>query len=82
MTAADLADLAGAVVTAKRLGWDDGEDAVRDLDVEPYAEKGYESPDLSGVLSVSTFPLPGGRTGTLCLVGGQEADPGTVRPAG
>ena len=72
----DPSDLEGQQVTAKRLGWDDADDAESELDAEPYAEKGYASPDLSGELSLVHFP-----GGVACLVGGQEADLNTVRPA-
>jgi hypothetical protein len=76
MSPQELESLEGQAVTAKRLGWDDGDDPVAGLDVEPYVEKGYASPDLSGPLSV--VPFDGG---VACLVGGQEADPKTVKAA-
>lgn len=77
---ADPAGLVGRRVAAKRLGWDDGEDG--DPDRTPFAEQGYDSPDLEGVLARFEFVLPDGTPGVGWEVGGQPADPATVRPAG
>lgn len=79
--ATDPAALVGKRVTAKRLGWDDGEDAEDDPDHTPYSEMGYASPDLAGVLTALHFDLPGGSPGVAWEVGGQPADPETIRPA-
>ena len=76
MTTDQLVKMNGATVTAKRLGWNDQPDAVREFDQESYAEKGYASPELAGELEV--IPFDGGMA---CLVGGQEADPASVKPA-
>jgi hypothetical protein len=57
------------IVTAKRIGWNDP-----DYDPE---ERG--DPDLSGELEERDFPArENHKAFTLCLVGGQEADPKTV----
>lgn len=77
---ADLTALIGKRVTAKRLGWDDGPDAEDDPDHTPYSEMGHASPNLAGVLTRLQFTLPGGRPGVAWEVGGQPADPKTVRP--
>ncbi len=81
MTDEELARLIGEPVTAKRLGWDDGEDAENDPDHTPYSEMDYDSSDLSGELSALPFVLPDGTPGIAWEVGGQAADPATVRPA-
>jgi hypothetical protein len=77
----ELHALVGKRVTAKRLGWDDGPEAEDDPDHTPYSEMEYASPDLSGVLSEIRFKLPDGTPGIGWEVGGQPADPATVRPA-
>ena len=65
----------GDSVTAKRFGWDDDEtDENFSPDVTPYADYGYESDDLIGLLSIIETPEV-----TAYLVGGQEADPKTIR---
>lgn len=75
-------DLIGQVVTAKRTGWDDDEaDEERFLDHTPFSEQGHASPDLRGELSRFEFDLPGGKKGVSWEVGGQPADPKTIRPA-
>ena len=71
--------LIGTRVTAKRLVWDDGPEDD-DPDRTPCDEMGYDSPDLAGVLSVLRFTLPDGTPGVGWEVGGQPADPATVRP--
>lgn len=81
MSTDDLFALNGRRVTAKRLGWDEVLAPGADLDLESYEEHGYASPDLAGVLDVVRYTGHGGREGVSCLVGGQEADPKTVRPA-
>lgn len=63
-------------VTAKRFGWDITEE---DPDRTPYEEWGYESDDLEGELVEGTGKLPNGKTYKWCMVGGQYADPKTVR---
>lgn len=67
---------AGDRVTAKRAGWDEALSVDREADLEPYADKGYASDALAGELAV----VAGGGL-TVYLVGGQEADPATIRPA-
>lgn len=76
----DLRAPAGREVTAKRFGWGEEPTAAQALDHEPYAEEGYESDDLRGRLAVVPFATPDGRPHLACLVGGQAADPKTVRP--
>lgn len=78
MTVAEIANLIGHEVHAKRFAWDDGEDAENDPDHTPYSEMGYASPDISGVLSVTRFKLPDGTSGMAWQVGGQAADPKTI----
>ena len=67
----------GDRVTAKRLGWDESLSAVEEFDLEPYADKGYDSDDLAGELEVIEAEAV-----TVYLVGGQSADPKSIRPAG
>lgn len=59
------------IVTAKRLGWDEQLTPVQELDHDPYD---YEDDDLEGELV--QYEAHGIK---VCLVGGQEADPGTVQ---
>ncbi len=66
---------AGDLVTARRLGWDERLSAEQEFDLEPYADKGYASAELRGTLELVEAPGL-----TVYLVGGQEADPKTVRP--
>ena len=75
MTDDDVLAMNGRRVTAKRIGWNDPEDPILELDRTPYAEQGHASPDLSGELNAYRWS-----GGVGCLVGGQEADPKTVRP--
>jgi hypothetical protein len=67
----------GDRVTAKRLGWDERLSPEQEFDLDDYD---HDDDDLSGVLEVVEAPaLPGL---TVYLVGGQEADPKTIRAAG
>lgn len=66
----------GDWVTAKRLGWDEQLTPEQEFDMEPYADKGYASDDLTGELEIIDSPAV-----TDYLVGGQSADPKTIRPA-
>lgn len=78
LAGADPEELVGKHVTAQRLGWDDDGD---DPDHTSFDETGYDSPDLAGVLSRFEFTLPDGTTGVGWEVGGQPADPRTIRAA-
>lgn len=66
-------------VHAKRLGWDEKLTPEQEFDLDPY-EAGDD--DLTGVLEVVDVPetddFPGVK---VYLVGGQEADPDTIKPA-
>lgn len=66
----------GDRVTAKRVGWDESLTTDQEFDLEPYAHQGD---DLEGTLQI----VRGGteETGTVVvyLVGGQEADPKTIK---
>ena len=76
MTPDELAGLDGRPVTARRLGWDEHLTAEQEFDLDPYD---HPDRDLSGPLAVVRAPnLPGL---VVYLVGGQEADPKTIRPA-
>lgn len=77
----DPHELIGQSVTAKRLGWDDGETAEDDPDHTPYSEMDYASPDLSGILALLRFTLPDRSPGEAWEVGGQPADPATIQAA-
>lgn len=68
-----LAGMVGRVCTAKRLDWDLDLDAEENIDRD---EMDHESDDIEGVLAIHT----GGGL-KVYLVGGQEADPATIRPA-
>lgn len=68
----------GDSVTAKRLGWDDGPEDD-DPDRTPYDEMDYASAELSGLLTAVNFTLPDGTPGIGWELGGQPADPTTVR---
>jgi len=68
----------GDVVRAKRAGWDEVLTPEQEFDLEPYAEKGYESDDLEGELQIHTINSPIVGKITVYLVGGQEADPKTI----
>jgi hypothetical protein len=73
---------AGDRVTAKRAGWDEQLTPEQYMDLEPLDEKGYASADLVGELAVMDVPASEGVPAfQICLVGGQEADPKTIRPA-
>lgn len=62
----------GTIVRAKRLGWDEVLTPEQEIDLEPYADKGYASDDLEGEIVVSPYDAD------AVLVDGQEADPKTV----
>jgi hypothetical protein len=69
------------IVRAKRLGWDEVLTPEQEFDMEPYAEKGYESDDIEGELEViEVDTIPGVPAFKSYLVGGHEADPKTIRP--
>lgn len=75
----------GDTVTAKRYGWNEDFQDEKYNDWEPYSEKVYKSDDLSGVLTVNEVPANaafGTAAYTQYLVGGQVADPKTIRPVG
>ena len=75
----------GMRVTAKRSGWDEPpEGLVTQFDIlDPPAWRDDGLPeDIAGVLQV--IPVPASEfcpALTVYLVGGQEADPKTIRPA-
>ncbi len=71
----------GTLVKAKRLGWDEELTLEQEFDIEPYEDKEYESDDLEGPIVTTRIPAqPGYDAFISCLVGGQEADPRTVKP--
>jgi hypothetical protein len=65
--------------TAKRFGWDEVLNPEQEADHTPYSELGYESDDIEGGLEVIEYERDGRRL-KLYLVGGQEADPKSIRP--
>lgn len=68
----------GSVVLAKRLGWDEELTVEQEFDLDPYDRVGD---DLEGPLEVVDVTTSDEMPAlTLYLVGGQEADPKTVRP--
>lgn len=75
----DLKGLEGKTVTAKRLGWDESLTAEQEFDLEPFDA---DSLNLRGRLKTVIAPAVSGFPGvTVYLVGGQEADGKTIRPA-
>lgn len=72
---ADLKELEGKTVTAKRLGWDEKLTAEQELDLDPF--EGGD--DLRGELVLYEVKKRREHPGfTMCLVDGKEADPETV----
>lgn len=65
----------GRTVTAKRMGWDEELSPEQLLDLDSCE---HEDLDLRGVLRVVEGHVPGIGTIKVYLVGGQEADPGTI----
>ena len=65
------------IVTAKRLGWDEKLTEEQKWDMDDYE---HVSDDLEGELLQYTIKAtPIMPAITVCLVGGQEADPKTVK---
>lgn len=81
-----LLDLAGRQVIAKRLGWNEQLLPGEDMDLEPYGgDDGddYPTDDLEGPLLVmDVTPRAGVPAMFVCLVGGQEADPRSIKEKG
>lgn len=66
------------IVRAKRLGWDEVLTAEQEFDMDDYD---HEDNNLEGELQEITIPATKAHpTIQLTLVGGQEADPKTVKP--
>lgn len=73
----DLSALAGKRVTGKRAGWN--EQLPADSDLDPFDAP---SADLAGILEIREVPAaPGYPAYTQILIGGNPADPRTVRAA-
>lgn len=65
-------------VTAKRLGWDERLSEEQAMDADPYD---HDDDDLEGELSEHEIPASQYHGPIhVCLVGGHEADPKTVKP--
>lgn len=69
----------GTEVTAKRAGWNESLTPEQELDLDPYEHEGDD--DLRGDLECRDFPAKEHyQAHRVCLVGGQFADPETVKP--